>query len=147
MKIKVILFSLLLSGALLVYVFAVYAQQTGNSQKMNIQIDNKTFTVIVENNKTVKELYQKLPITLEMSDLNNNEKYCYLDFTLPTDSKSVKNIKKGDVMLFGNSCLVIFYKSFTTSYSYTKIGYIENPADIETALGKKDIKVILTENN
>ena len=38
MKIKVILFSLLLSGALLVYVFAVYAQQTGNSQKMNIQI-------------------------------------------------------------------------------------------------------------
>ena len=147
MKIKTILFSLLLSGALLVYVFAVYAQQTGNSQKMNIQIDNKTFTVIVENNKTVKELYQKLPITLEMSDLNNNEKYCYLDFTLPTDSKSVKNIKKGDVMLFGNSCLVIFYKSFTTSYSYTKIGHIENPADIETALGRKDIKVILTENN
>ena len=147
MKIKVILFSLLLSGALIVYVFAVYAQQTGNSQKMNIQIDNKTFTVIVENNKTVKELYQKLPITLEMSDLNNNEKYCYLNFTLPTDSKSVKNIKKGDVMLFGNSCLVIFYKSFTTSYSYTKIGHIENPADIETALGRKDIKVILTENN
>ena len=147
MTIKGILFLLLLSGALLIYVFAVYAQQTGNSQKMNIQIDNKTFTVIVENNKTVKELYQKLPITLEMSDLNNNEKYCYLDFTLPTYSKSVKNIKKGDVMLFGNSCLVIFYKSFTTSYSYTKIGYIENPADIETALGKKDIKVVLTENN
>ena len=69
MKIKVILFSLLLSGALLVYVFAVYAQQTGNSQKMNIQIDNKTFTVIVENNKAVKELYQKLPITLEMSQV------------------------------------------------------------------------------
>ena len=147
MKTKLILFSLLLSGALLIYVFAVYAQQTGNSQKMNIQIDNKTFTVIVENNRTVKELYQKLPITLEMSDLNNNEKYCYLDFTLPTDSKSVKNIKKGDVMLFGNSCLVIFYKSFTTSYSYTKIGHIENPADIETALGKKDIKVVLTGNN
>ena len=147
MNIKGILFSLLLSGALLVYVFAGYAQQTGNSQKMNIQIDNKTFTVIVENNKTVKELYQKLPITLEMSDLNNNEKYCYLDFTLPTDSKSVKNIKKGDVMLFGNSCLVIFYKSFTTSYSYTKIGHIENPADIETILGKKDIKVVLTESN
>ena len=141
MTIKGILFSLLLSGALLIYVFAVYAQQTGNGQKMNIQIDNKTFTVIVENNKTVKELYQKLPITLEMSDLNNNEKYCYLDFTLPTDSKSVKNIKKGDIMLFGNSCLVIFYKSFTTSYSYTKIGYIENPADIEIMSDKKSIEV------
>lgn len=147
MKIKVVLFSLLLSGALLIYVFAVYAQQYRNSQKMNIQIDNKTFTVIVENNKTVKELYQKLPMTLTMSDLNNNEKYCYLDFTLPADPKSVKNIKKGDVMLFGNNCLVIFYKSFTASYSYTRIGHIENLAEIETILGKKDIKVILTENN
>jgi len=60
---------------------------------------------------------------------------------------TVKNIKKGDIMLFGNNCLVIFYKSFKTSYSYTKIGHIENPADIETALGRKDIKVVLTENN
>ena len=92
-------------------------------------------------NMTVKELYQKLPMTLTMSDLNNNEKYCYLDFTLPTNAESITNIKKGDVMLFGNGCLVIFYKSFKTSYSYTKIGHIENPTDIEKILGKKDIKV------
>jgi len=142
MKIKAILFSLLLSGALFIYVFAVYAQQTGNSQKMNIQIDNKTFTVIVENNKTVKELYQKLPITLKMADLNDNEKYCYLDFILPTDAESIKNIKKGDIMLFGNNCIVIFYKSFKTSYSYTKIGYIENSNDIEKVLGKSTVKVL-----
>ena len=81
-------------------------------------------------------------MTLTMSDLNNNEKYCYLDFTIPADSKSVKNIKKGDVMLFGNSCLVIFYKSFTTSYSYTKIGYIENSNDIEKVLGESTVKVL-----
>ena len=121
----------------------VFAQQNF----MNIKVNNKIFKIVLEDNKTVKSLTQKLPITLEMSDLNNNEKYCYLNFTLPTDSKSVKNIKKGDVMLFGNICLVIFYKSFSTSYSYTKIGHIENPADIETVLGKKDINVVLTENN
>ncbi len=122
---------------------------TGFTQQnyMNIKVDNKIFKIVLEDNKTVKSLTQKLPLTLEMSDLNNNEKYCYLDFPLPTDSKSVKNIKKGDIMLFGNNCLVIFYKSFKTSYSYTKIGHIENPADIETALGRKDIKVVLTENS
>lgn len=139
-KFAVFIFIILFMG---VFEGISFAQQS----YMNSKIDNIIFKVVLEENKTVDALVQKLPITLEMSDLNNNEKYCYLDFTLPTDAKSVKNIKKGDIMLFGNSCLVIFYKSFTTSYSYTKIGHIENPADIETALGKKDIKVILTENN
>ena len=139
-KIVVFILIILFTG---VFWEVVFAQQNF----MNIKVNNKIFKIVLEDNKTVKSLTQKLPITLEMSDLNNNEKYCYLDFTLPTDSKSVKNIKKGDVMLFGNNCLVIFYKSFKTSYSYTKIGHIENPADIETALGRKDIKVVLTENS
>ena len=34
-------------------------------------------------------------------------------------------------MLYGNNCLVVFYKSFDTSYSYTKIGHIENLPDLE----------------
>ena len=139
-KIVVFILIILFTG---VFWEVVFAQQNF----MNIKVNNKIFKIVLEDNKTVKSLTQKLPLTLEMSDLNNNEKYCYLDFSLPTDSKSVKNIKKGDIMLFGNNCLVIFYKSFKTSYSYTKIGHIENPADIETALGRKDIKVVLTENN
>ncbi len=40
-------------------------------------------------------------------------------------------------MLYGNNCLVIFYKSFKTSDSYTKIGHIENLSD----LGNRNITV------
>jgi hypothetical protein len=40
-------------------------------------------------------------------------------------------------MLFGDNWLVLFYKSFDTPYSYTKIGHINNIAD----LGNDDIKV------
>jgi hypothetical protein len=29
-------------------------------------------------------------------------------------------------MLFGDNCLVIFYVSFDTGYSYLKIGHIDN---------------------
>ena len=36
-----------------------------------------------------------------------------------------------------NNCLVVFYKSFDTSYSYTKIGHIENFED----LGNKNVTI------
>ena len=61
-----------------------------------------------------------------MSELNGNEKYIYLNTTLPTNTSNPKHINSGDVMLYGDNCLVIFYKSFDTSYSYTKIGHIDN---------------------
>ena len=52
------------------------------------------------------------------------------DTTLPIKPISPEKINVGDVMLYGNNCLVIFYKSFDTSYSYTKIGHIDNLPDL-----------------
>ena len=62
---------------------------------------------------------------LAMSDLNGNEKYAYLDEPLLTEEYSPQQIEAGDVMLFGDNCLVIFYESFETEYKYTKIGHID----------------------
>ena len=76
-----------------------------------------------------------------MRELNGNEKYIYLDTTLPTNSSNPKRINVGDVMLYGDNCLVIFYKSFDTPYSYTKIGHIDNLEN----LGKGSIKVKISE--
>ena len=78
-----------------------------------------------------------LPQKYTMNELNGNEKYAYLDKTLPTDSHNPNKINKGDIMLFGNNCLVIFYKTFNTNYSYTKIGHIESLPDLD----KSNIKV------
>jgi hypothetical protein len=140
-KFFVVTFLIMLSGVL----FAEIVAKQNKDNQMNIQIGKETFNVLLENNETVKSLCKKLPMTLKMADLNNNEKYSYLDFTLPNDAKNVKNIKKGDVMLFGSSCLVIFYKSFSTSYSYTKIGHIENSGEIEKVLGNSTIEIIFKE--
>jgi Uncharacterized conserved protein len=85
-----------------------------------------------------------LPITLEMSDLNGNEKYYYLDNTLPTASENPKQIKSGDIMLYDDNCLVLFYKSFSSSYSYTKLGYIEDTGDLEKAVGNGNVSVTIS---
>ena len=100
-------------------------------------INKEEYIVNLEDNETAKSFVKMLPKKYDMSELNGNEKYIYLDDSLPTNAFNPKHIDAGDVMLFGNNCLVIFYKSFDTSYSYTKIGHIDNLGD----LGNDDIEV------
>ena len=102
---------------------------------LKISINNKIYIANLEQNETVKEFVNMLPQEFDMSELNGNEKYTYLDTKLPTDSYSPKRIEAGDIMRFGDNCLVVFYKSFDTPYNYTKIGHIENFDD----LGNKNI--------
>ena len=94
--------------------------------KINVTINGIKYEAYLEDNDTVKSFLNILPNEFNMTELNGNEKYIYLDTNLPSNPVSVKHINKGDVMLYGDNCLVIFYKSFDTSYSYTKIGHIDN---------------------
>lgn len=112
-----------------------------NMQNIIITIENKKYEAILYDNSTTKELIKKFPITITMSDLNGNEKYYNFSKSFSTSSENVANINKGDIMLFGDNCLVIFYKSFSTRYRYTKLGYIKNLEDLENSLGKGDIEI------
>ena len=100
-------------------------------------INNDEYTIDLEDNETAKAFVELLPLKIDMKELNGNEKYYYLNKSLPSDSSNIKKITAGDVMLYGDDCLVIFYKSFNTSYSYTKIGHINNLKD----LGNNNVSV------
>ena len=114
---------------------------TVKKSQIRIVAGGKTFLAELENNKTARAFRSKLPATFLMEDLNGNEKYHYMNRTLPTNSKRPGTIKAGDLMLYGNDCLVLFYETFKSSYSYTKIGHIKNVKGLKDALGKGDIKV------
>ena len=101
-----------------------------NLKNINVIINNKNYVATLEDNETVKEFLNLLPQEFTMTELNGNEKYFYMEYTLPTNETNPKQIVAGDIMLYGNNCLVIFYKSFTTSYNYTKIGHIANLEDL-----------------
>ena len=99
-------------------------------KNVKVIINDKEYVLNLENNITAKEFNTLLPQEFNMNDLNGNEKYVNMDSSLPTNSYYPKHIEKGDVMLFGDNCLVIFYKSFDTEYDYTKIGHIDNLDDL-----------------
>ena len=102
------------------------------NKTMKVIINNHEYNVNLEDNQTTKELLTKLPLKLNMNELNNNEKYYYLDFDLPTSPSNPKTIYAGDIMLYQNNCIVLFYKTFDTSYSYTKIGHIDNLEELNS---------------
>ena len=106
------------------------AKEIGESDvkvsEVKVTINDKEYIIELENNDTVNEFIKILPQEFIMDELNGNEKFVYMNNSLTTNSYNPNHIVKGDVMLYGNNCLVIFYKSFDTSYSYTKIGHIDN---------------------
>lgn len=76
--------------------------------RMKITIGSKTFKATLEDNSTVAKLKTLLPLTLNMTELNGNEKYYHLSTRLPTDAISPGTIQNGDLMLYGNNSLVPF---------------------------------------
>lgn len=96
------------------------------SGTVKVFINDKEYKLNLYDNETSSSLVKLFPIEVTMKTLNENEVYVYLDEKLPTNSYNPKTINAGDVMLYGDNCLVIFYKTFNTSYSYTKIGHIDD---------------------
>ncbi len=111
------------------------------TNKITISAGGATFTATLADNETARAFARMLPLTLNMSELNGNEKYYYLDSSLPTDSSNPGTINTGDIMLYGSDCLVLFYKTFNTSYSYTRVGKVDNPQQLEAALGRSAVTV------
>ena len=114
-----------------------------NMKKVNIKINGKTFNATLYNNIVADELFEKLPLNITMNELNGNEKYYYFDNNFTANSQRVEKINTGDIMLYGDNCLVIFYDDFATSYSYTKIGYIDNPENLKDVVGNSSMEVII----
>lgn len=109
-----------------------------------IEAGGEKFAAVLYDTAAAGEFAERLPLTLDMRELNGNEKYFYLSEDLTTDASRPGNIRRGDLMLYGPNCVVLFYKDFETSYSYTPLGRIENAAGLESALGNAGVSVSFT---
>ncbi|MBR1838110.1 MAG: hypothetical protein IJ786_00955 [Bacteroidaceae bacterium] len=109
---------------------------------MKVRIGETLWEVTLANNATAQAFAERLPFALTMQELNGNEKYAYVSSPLPEDASCPDFIHAGDLMLFQNNCIVLFYASFHTTYPYTRIGHLEQPESLAECLASRgDVSV------
>lgn len=115
--------------------------QEETAMQMNVNVNGSDFTATLEQNTAVDSLVEMLrdgPLTLELSDYAGFEKVGPLGTSLPTSNQQTTT-QAGDIVLYQGNQIVMFYGS--NSWSYTRLGHIDDLTGWEEALGSGDVTV------
>ena len=111
---------------------------------MNVQVGDVIFSATLEENEAVSalvEMMRESPVVIQMSDYSGFEKVGSLRTSLPVNN-SQTTTQAGDIVLYNGNQIVIFYGS--NSWSYTRLGRIDDLTGWEDALGSGDVTVIFS---
>lgn len=115
-----------------------------SEMKMQLQVGEITFTATLEENAAVDalvEMMKEAPLVVQMEDYSGFEKVGDLGTTLPSSNCQITT-QPGDIVLYNGSQIVIFYG--VNSWSYTRLGKIDDLTGWTEALGSGDVTVILS---
>lgn len=118
--------------------------ESTTDMKINVQIGNTAFTATLENTVAAREFAEMMrsaPISINMSDYSGFEKVGSLGRSLTSDNRQTAT-SAGDIVLYSGNQIVLFYGS--NSWSYTRIGKIDDLSGWEEALGSEDVTAVFT---
>ena len=120
------------------------ASDTSKATRMQLTVGNRRFTLTVADTDAARSFVSQLPLTLDMPDLNSNEKHAKLPKALPANAIRPGTISNGDLMLYGSDTLVLFYLGFESAYSYTRLGRVDDPSGLAQALGQGTARIMFS---
>jgi hypothetical protein len=106
-----------------------------------MSIGERRFPITLADTAAARAFAAQLPLTLRMEELNGNEKHATLPKALPANASRPGTLRNGDLMLYGTDTLVVFYVSFDSPYSYTRVGRVDDPAGLPRAVGSREVQV------
>ena len=146
MKLRSLAASALCLGLLQAFVLPPAAASATNAstpgeRRIWMTAGERRFAVTLADNDAARAFVAQLPLTFDMPDLNGNEKHVKLPKALPANASRPGTIRNGDLMLWGADTLVVFYLTFDSPYSYTRLGRIEDAAALPQVLGRGQVRV------
>ena len=117
-----------------------------SQMEITIDVNGNKLTAALADSTAAKELAEKLKagsVTVTLNEYGGFEKVGVLPWSLTKSDKQVST-EPGDIMLYQGDQMTIFYNS--NSWSYTKLGHIENTTqeELESLFGEGDITVTLS---
>ena len=114
--------------------------------KLKISVNGTELTATLADSTAAKEFAEKLkdePVTITLNEYGGFEKVGKLPWSLTKTDESIVT-EAGDIMLYQGNQMTIFYNS--NSWSYTKLGHIDNITGEELAklFGEGNITVTLS---
>lgn len=113
---------------------------------MWMSVGERRFAITLADTEAARAFAAMLPLSIDMPDLNSNEKHAELPKSLPTNASRPGTIRNGDLMLYGSRTLVVFYVTFDSSYSYTRLGRVDDPVGLAQALGSGSAQIEFSKN-
>ncbi len=121
-----------------------YIKTIARPNIIKLKVNNHVFNVKLESNSAAKALMAKLKkgnITIYAEDYGNFEKVGELGFSLPRSDKYITT-SLGDIVLYNGDEISLFYNS--NSWSYTKLGKVQNTKDLKSILGTGDATLVFS---
>ena len=125
---------------------AALAAKRSEQSRMWMIIGERRFAITLADTDAARAFAAMLPLTLDMAELNGNEKKKELPSPLPSDASRPGTIRNGDLLLWGSRTVVVFYRTFESSYAYTRLGRVDDPSGLPQSLGRNDVRVVFSKN-
>lgn len=106
-------------------------------------IGDRRFAMRLAATDAARAFALRLPLSLEMAELNGNEMHADLAQPLPVEATRPGTIRAGDIMLYGARTIVVFYETFRSKYSYTRLGHVDDADGLRVALSPGKSRVLL----
>ena len=125
--------------AMLILAMAQLMAEEGGS--VRLEIGGRTFTATLEDNEAARVLCDMLPLSLDFRDYGGFEKVASLPRRLPSQDRQMRT-SAGDIVLYSLNQIVVFYGG--NSWSYTKLGHIDDVEGLTEALGRGNVEITFT---
>jgi len=125
---------------------AALAAKRSEESRAWMTIGERRFAITLADTEAARAFVAMLPLTLDMEELNGNEKKKELPSPLPTDAVRPGTIRNGDLLLWGSRTVVVLYRTFESSYAYTRLGRVDDPSGLPQSLGRNDVRVVFSRN-